>query len=1004
MPQSPVVPRFSEQPDDFGASGGRGCNGYTIVLLAMSVIVLALMILALFLPPFSLWNSIEDRLNHNEKSTTPSGVQIVDGLAFMTMNAEVSRVNNGGLTITVPPGQFAGAFGVYTSALAPADYLAGNTPESGWFCGTVLPPGHALASPVYSLAQIGTTPVHLTVQVSALPDAASDPAALELDVWNADGQVWNFIAAGADESGTIRADLTYLPRCLAMFRQATSTRLAGVTLGLRDRFMPDMMAADVQLYPGSLRPTLTGALQVILAPGFQTGQGYDVLPLLQNFDDPAVVDVVTVQSILENSALRTEHARQIAAFVLSDPGYTGIVIDYREVPPNLRDAYSAFLRDLADLLHGQGRTLTVVLPFPADTINTGAYDWLAIGRVADEVVVLGPLDPLAYVPDGPVDQALDWAATQVSRGNLALGLEALSVEDQGDGVFAPIGITDALSYLGDVALDPSGPVGPGQTVTVRLNGVPAVFGMDETSQTAYVRYLDADGNPLRTMWITGPDALYFRVERAIAHQLGGLMVRNLMLPGVVSGLDTALLAYRLDQPLMAAPDSGFEWAVLAGDSVVAQAPATGEPFTFQVGDIEGTLAVEARVAGRTVSRATIQIAAPEPMPTVAPTATPLPTATPEPTLEPTLTPTLAAVPTQTAIPQVTVEALPQPVPTTESEPLPTEIPLNVTPVDLTQPLPSVDPAVLAGANVGTAFEVGVQMAGVTRDIVFAGRMHAKWIKFDVRYLLGQDAAAQQQLIDETQANGFKVLLNVTGDPFEFAGTDRATYIAAYAAYVGALSANGADGIEVWHEMNGRMTAQEYVQLLAYAYQAIKTADPDTLVISGALKPVANAENPDDNTGAYYARLAEASVARYADCIGTQYVLGMVPPASASGDPRGDSPIYYLPTASDGPRAAAAGVLPVCYTRLGYLSPEGYPPLPEDYAWAQGITAAQQAQWTADAIRLGKEGSQARLVIIWSLDAAYFGGGSPEAGYAIIRPDGTCPACDLIEPLLKEPGS
>ena len=60
--------------------------------------------------------------------------------------------------------------------------------------------------------------------------------------------------------------------------------------------------------------------------------------------------------------------------------------------------------------------------------------------------------------------------------------------------------------------------------------------------------------------------------------------------------------------------------------------------------------------------------------------------------------------------------------------------------------------------------------------------------------------------------------------------------------------------------------------------------------------------------------------------------------------------------------------------------------------------------TADAIRLSQEGTQVRLVIIWSLNAAYFGGGSPEAGYAIIRPDGTCPACDLIEPLLKEPGS
>ena len=629
MPQNPVIPRFSDQPDDSGRSMVRGCNGYMVALAAMSVIVLGMIILALFLPPFSLWNAIDNRLSGDEKATTDSGVQIVDGLAFVALNSEVPQVSNDGLTVAVPQGQFAGPFGVYTSVLAPAGYLAGNTPETGWFCDTLLPPGHALASPVYSLAQIGTTPVHLTVQIAALPDAASDPAALELDVWNADDQVWDFVAAGADESGTISADLTYLPRCLAIFRQAPSSRRAGVTLGLRDHFTPDMMAADVQLYPGSLRPTLTGALQVVLAPGFQTGQGYDVLPLLQNFDDPAVIDAATVQRILENTTLRTEHARQIAAFVLSDPGYTGVVIDYREIPPDLREPYSAFLRDLAELLHGQGRTLTVVLPFPADTANTGAYDWLAIGRAADEVVVTGPLDPLAYVPDGPVDQMLDWAATQVSRGNLALGLDALSVEDQGDGVFAPVGFSAALSYLGDVALDVSGPVESGQAVTARLNGARAEFGKDETAQTAYVRYLDADGNPLRTMWMTGQDALYFRMQRATAHQLGGVMVRNLMSPDVVPGLDTALLAYRLDQPLVAAPDSGFEWVVLDGDSVVAQAPMTGEPFAFQVGDIEGMLAVEAQAAGRTISRTAVQIAAaePTPTPTLELTATLPPTAT-----------------------------------------------------------------------------------------------------------------------------------------------------------------------------------------------------------------------------------------------------------------------------------------------------------------------------------------------------------------------------------------
>jgi hypothetical protein len=55
MPQGPVVPRFSELPQTPTPSHrveGRGCNGYTTAVLAMSVIVLTLVVLALFLPPF----------------------------------------------------------------------------------------------------------------------------------------------------------------------------------------------------------------------------------------------------------------------------------------------------------------------------------------------------------------------------------------------------------------------------------------------------------------------------------------------------------------------------------------------------------------------------------------------------------------------------------------------------------------------------------------------------------------------------------------------------------------------------------------------------------------------------------------------------------------------------------------------------------------------------------------------------------------------------------------
>ncbi|MBN1564676.1 MAG: hypothetical protein JXA10_12595, partial [Anaerolineae bacterium] len=342
------------------------------------------------------------------------------------------------------------------------------------------------------------------------------------------------------------------------------------------------------------------------------------------------------------------------------------------------------------------------------------------------------------------------------------------------------------------------------------------------------------------------------------------------------------------------------------------------------------------------------------------------------------------------------------------EPAPTEppaaiaqatIPPGITPLDLSQPIQMVDPALLAATQLNPGFEAGAQIGGVTSSILQVGRMGLTWVKMDVRYQLGQASTSYIQSITEAQANGFKVLLNVTGDPFEFMGTDRAVYLGGYVQFVGELAALGVDGIEVWYGMNGRMTAAEYVQLLGYTYHAIKTANSQTLVITGALRPVTNPETPAEDAETYYTQLGDAQIAQYADCIGVAYTLGTVSPTSTTGDPRGDSPVYYLSTLTERARQAAqrpdGSTLPLCFTRLGYLSSEGYDPLPDDFAWAQPITAAQQAQWITETIQLGQTHAQARLLIIWSLDAAYFGGGSPEAGYAIIRPDGSCPACDAI---------
>lgn len=58
--------------------------------------------------------------------------------------------------------------------------------------------------------------------------------------------------------------------------------------------------------------------------------------------------------------------------------------------------------------------------------------------------------------------------------------------------------------------------------------------------------------------------------------------------------------------------------------------------------------------------------------------------------------------------------------------------------------------------------------------------------------------------------------------------------------------------------------------------------------------------------------------------------------------------------------------------------------------------------------MAKASGQVRLMIIWNVDATTWipddpatnTPGDPQAGYAMIRPDGTCPACETLRSVLK----
>ncbi len=322
------------------------------------------------------------------------------------------------------------------------------------------------------------------------------------------------------------------------------------------------------------------------------------------------------------------------------------------------------------------------------------------------------------------------------------------------------------------------------------------------------------------------------------------------------------------------------------------------------------------------------------------------------------------------------------------------------------PEPAPGQAPLGQAPPSTANVGGFELGGQVLSFAHPGHMkHARmtWVKRQVKWH-GESAGSFQHMIDGAHAQGFKVLLSVIGDKNAIAGNPGG-YYQSFASFLSQLARGGADAIEVWNEMNidrewpaGHISGANYVQMLSAAYHAIKSANPGTMVISGAPAPTGffqgcGPNGSDDDC--YMRQMAAAGAANVMDCVGIHYNAGIVPPDATSGAAVGSSGHYswYLPRMMSLYRGFFPSK-PLCITELGYLSGEGYGELPGGFAWASGNSVAEQAAWLAGAVHRTRASGYVRMMIVWNVDATYWAD-DPQAGYAIVRPGGGCPACDSL---------
>lgn len=371
-----------------------------------------------------------------------------------------------------------------------------------------------------------------------------------------------------------------------------------------------------------------------------------------------------------------------------------------------------------------------------------------------------------------------------------------------------------------------------------------------------------------------------------------------------------------------------------------------------------------------------------------------------PTQQPTATQAAQALPPSTPMP-----TLPPPPPTNTPEPgAPTPVPLV-----------SFDTPFMLG---GQTLHGGIP--GV--DKIKASGM--TWVKI-------QCCSAQDGLtidfgpaIQNAHNNGLRILISVVDKTDNRYKVTDPVYQQQYTDYVVNLARQGTDAIEVWNEMNidrewpsGQISGTSYAQFINFVAPQIKAANPNTWVISGAPSPTGWFGGACSPTGCddkpFIEQMAAAGVFANpnVDCIGIHYNEGLVSPTLITGDPRDNSNHYtrYYQTMVDTYWNASGGQKPLCFTELGYLSAQEWGYLPGNFNWKPPInlTVVEQAQYIGEAAQLSKQQGKVRLMIVFNVDFTEFPGpevaeGDPQGGYAIIRPNGACPACDSLAAVMSTP--
>lgn len=991
--------------------------------LIIGFIAVALLIIAgLFLPPISLGQRLGlggDGSNGEQTANEPS-----------SDSASGFSASNGASASVVAPGDL-GALPTGLTALT-----------------------NAFAIDEASVGEVG--------QITLDLPGGGTPALTDLFAWN--GSEWVFVPNSLDEANqqVVSVEQPLQQGYFLAQSPPTSPLAVSAEWNAGQTLAPELISPVTEVSAGPLTLASTGALQgeVSSVPAGAYGR------FLRITNVGTVVDQAALSSFLSNPDAQTTQL-DVVVNTAASGGFDGVNVDFQGVSEAQAPAFNNYISQLADALDAQGLDLAITLgapQFTGSSWNTAGQDWAALGQSADVVYAQMPLDPTAYSADGTANDLLAWATRQIDRRKLVMMINASAVDRLGES-FTALSNDEALANFGDFQFTQgSDQIEANTPVEVVLSGNATPLEWDGASLTYKYSYEMA--GQTHNVWLSNPAAVAQRLSMASAYNLRGVSVRGLGDVSDSAGYGSALASVNGQAAAPEATGAAVVWTVRDGQGSVL-ASESGSDFSFAWdGGVEGTYELSAEFAlGDTVATldsteivvgegavVAEEAEEEEEAEAVAETETavePEPTAAPP--AEPTAAPPTSFNPgTNDAVVNTNANIRTGPGLSFGTVAGGATAGTNVSLIGRTSDnswyqivlpdgqegwifgtlltvnsgfdlggLEVVEVAPPAGgggttappppaAPVSGSFELGGQTAGLPVGPMQVSGM--TWIKRQHKWSPGNSGTDVQGLISEGHNAGFKVLLSIPGQ-LNPSSIDFASYVA-FLGQVAALP-DPPDAIEVWNEMNitrewpaGQINPTSYVNsMLKPAYSAIKAANPNIMVITGAPAPTGFYGGSCGGSGCddapYIAGMMAAGAGSYSDCVGVHYNEGIMPPAATSGDPRGSSGHYTRYYQGMVNAYVAAGASQLCFTELGYLSGEEWGFVPSGFLWkgAYNLTVAEQAQYLAEAVSLAANSGRVRLLIIFNVDFTTWGD-DPQAGYAMVRPNGGCPACETVGAVMR----